>query len=211
MWCPLLQIGGITRRTCERWSMDETTTCGLCRGVSIEQYPDDIPLCGCGLDGNHPGMCSYRKSFFEFERQPTEQEKTYIRARMAGLAKTKAAAVVGARISDVDTPATQRFLVQKLDEVGLTDEAIAQKIREGVEAKTVIKLRQEDGSEKMEEVEDNTNQFRFTELAVKIKGGTMDKRDVNIHGNVTIVNRFSRNTESPAPEAIDVTPVGADG
>ncbi len=208
MWCSMLEIGGITKPTCEKWGAAEGTSCSHCKGVALVEYPEPVPQCGCGNPGNHPAMCSYRKAFFENEREASEQEKIYVRGMLQGLSKSKAAGLVGEKASALDTPASRKFLAVTLHAAGLTDELVAEKIKDGLDAKMSIKLRNSDGAEALAEVEDNTNQFRYTELAVKIKGGIAEKGQFNVQGDLTIVNHFSRNE----PEGvIDVTPKEATG
>ena len=146
MWCEILEIGGVTSKVCERWSHDKETTCGICNGTARVPYPDPVPVCGCGNPGNHPVLCSYRRSFFENERQPTEREVAYVQASLAGTSKTKAAALVGATPSALDTPATRKYMAHALEEAGITDLVLAEKIRSGMQARMSIKLRGEDGA-----------------------------------------------------------------
>lgn len=95
-----------------------------------------------------------------------------------------------------------------LDTHGVTDEVLARKIGGGLGAKMSLKVRQESGAEELVEVEDNTNQFRFTELAVKIKGGMAEKGQFTFgDGNIVYINEFSRNRPAdPEHKTVDVTP-----
>lgn len=212
MWCELLEIGGITSKICDRWMQDETTTCGHCRGIALSKYPDPVPVCGCGKPGNHPVLCSYRRSFFEAERQAFPEEKAFALARIAGATKRDAAALAGGTPKSLDTPATRRYMADVLNERGVTDEVLADKIKAGKDCEMAIKVRDQDGKEEIRYVPDNTNQFRYTELAVKIKGGMAEKGQFSFgDGNIVFINEYSRNRppdEPKTPEPIDVTPEG---
>ena len=129
MWCEILNIGGITPRVCERWMIDETTTCGVCKGTARVPYPVPIPACGCGHPGNHPALCTHRRSFFEKEREPTDREKAYVQNLLGGTSKTAAAALVGATPNQMDTYASRRYMSFALEQAGITDDFLAQSIQ----------------------------------------------------------------------------------
>lgn len=187
---------------------DPTTTCGHCKGLARVPYPDEVPVCGCGRPGNHPVLCAYRRSFFEGERQARPEERAYALARLSGKSKKESAELVGSTSNALETEATRKFMAQILDDAGLTDEVLAEKIKSGLDAKMSLKLRDETGKEELKEVEDNTNQFRYAELAVKIKGGMAEKGQFQFgDGNVVYINQFSRNVPPDNQEEIvDVTP-----
>ena len=208
MWCSVYEIGGMTTKRCTAWIDAGVASCVVCGIAGLTAYPEPPPQCDCGLPGNHPALCSARKIFFEQEREVTEREKIYVHSIAAGVAPYKAKEIAGLSGTVTAIEAKQsvkRYMSDIFEEEGLTDQLIARKTKALMEAQTVIKLRDADGSEELVPIPDNAAQARATELAVRVKGGIAEKGQFQIRGNITITNNFSR-LENPDVGVIDVTP-----
>lgn len=124
------------------------------------------------------------------KKEPLEpKQREYLKGRMAGKSKRQAAREAGyseamARKpgAKVETEPVKRAFAELLDEAGLTDELLAQRMKEGIDA------------EKANGGTDYRERREMAALALKLKGKLIEKHEVSGSMSITVV------TGVPQPE-----------
>jgi hypothetical protein len=127
---------------------------------------------------------------------PTNTQKKWVRELAKGTDPIDAAKIVGyknpLRAADYNTrsPALIEYVRELLHKAGITDEAIAEKLKSGMDAKRTVAVRVlgEDGkySTEMAEENDNHAQAKFTEMVIKLSGLQAPPPSANVNVNVEI-------------------------
>ena len=123
------------------------------------------------------------------------RERKFMKNLSLGMTQREAAIKAGYSKKSADSIASQKIKEIKvagsfceiLDKHGVTDDAIASVISEGIKAKRHVMV-----GDDVKELPDWIARHKFSDSALKVKGHLRDKVDVNLKGNVTIeIIKFS--------------------
>lgn len=108
----------------------------------------------------------------------TAKQRKYVRGVVMGKSKTQAALAAGyafptakTAVQSIEKPYVKEAIERALDKAGITEERIAQKINEGLEAKRTVGF----GDDNVIEAPDYQVQHKYLETAIKLKG--LDKSE----------------------------------
>jgi len=119
------------------------------------------------------------------ERSPSVKQRRYVEGRVAGKSKRKAALDAGYSQAVADNtkdkldekPAVKRLFATLMTQAGATDELLAQRIYEGLHAKSVMR---ETLHAEREVLVDFAERREMVELALKLKGHLIDKHELRM-------------------------------
>lgn len=121
-------------------------------------------------------------------KEPTVQDRKYVAGRIAGKTKKQAALDAGYALSTAENtkqkldkkPAVQRLFKETLDAAGITDDAMARRLKESLDAMET-KFWAKDGKvEEERNVVAHDVRLKAIELAAKLKGLLVDRFQADV-------------------------------